>query len=76
MTEFFTSFTAAGGATSTDFGMKVFLYSDASAFDEYKAEVAADSTSTTLHISQSEDYSSYTMSWDCNLTTLLSGGAG
>ena len=83
MTEFFSAFSAAGGATTTDFGLEVFLYADTAAFDEFVAEVNADlaldtslQTVTTLDISHAEDYSSYVMAWNCNLTTMLSGGAG
>ena len=70
MTTFFSQFD--GVSYTGNFGLEVFLYDDSDTFTAFQTAVAADTSATTLYVSQSEDYSSYTMSWNCYLTTMIS----
>ena len=73
MTTFFSQF---DGSTYTgNFGLEVFLYDDSATFAAFQAAVEADTSATTLYVSQSEDYSSYTMAWNCDLTSMIASQA-
>ena len=73
MTTFFSQF---DGTTYTgNFGLKVFLYDDSATFAAFQAAVENDTSATTLYVSQSEDYSSYTMAWTCDLTSMIASQA-
>lgn len=72
----FTLADSDGATYSAEFSFDIYLYVD-STFNDYVTAIADGTIEnpTTLQETYAEDYSSYVMSWDCKMQTMVSGAS-